>query len=96
MPAPVPVPVRRVIWARHQKGSSTSELAAQFGLVPRTVRGLIRRARERGIGGLAPDSTHPNQPSPSLHPAREAALRLRREHSYSHAPRSRSTTSPGA
>jgi transposase len=80
MPAPIPLPLRQAIWARYQQGSSTAELAEQFGLAPRTVRGLIRRARERGVEGLTPDSTHPDRPSPSPHPAREATLQLRREH----------------
>lgn len=80
MPAPVPLPLRQAIWTRHQQGASTSELAEQFGLAPRTVRGLIRRARERGVEGLTPDPTHSNRLSPSPYPAREAALQLRREH----------------
>lgn len=78
MPAPVPVPIRQAIWARHQEGVSTAVLADQFGLASRTVRGLIRRARERGVEGLKPDSTHP-RPAVSS-PAREEAVRLRREH----------------
>jgi transposase len=77
MPAPVPVPIRQAIWALHQQGASAGELAGRFGLAARTVRGLIQRGRERGAEGLAPDPTHPNPPP---HPAREAALRLRREH----------------
>jgi transposase len=80
MPAPVPVPIRQAIWALHQQGVSSGDLAERFGLAARTVRGLIRRGRERGAGGLAPDPTHPGQPSPEPRPAREAALRLRREH----------------
>ena len=80
MPAPVPVPIRQAIWARHQQGDSTAASADRFGLAPRTVRGLIRRARERGVDGLRPDSTHPTRPSPVSSPAREGALRLRREH----------------
>jgi transposase len=79
MPAPVPLPLRQTIWTRHLQGVSTSELADLFGLAPRTVRGLIRRARARGAEGLTPDSTHPN-PSPAPHPTRQEALRLRREH----------------
>ncbi|MFO0893313.1 MAG: helix-turn-helix domain-containing protein [Isosphaeraceae bacterium] len=78
MPAPVPVPIRQAIWELHQRGVPTGDLAARFGLAARTVRGLIRRGRERGADGLAPDPTHPVAAPP--HPAREAALRLRREH----------------
>jgi hypothetical protein len=78
MPAPLPVPIRQAIWALHQRGVPAGDLAERFGLAARTVRGLIQRGRDRGAGGLAPDPTHPKRPSP--HPAREAALRLRREH----------------
>ena len=80
MPAPVPVPIRQAIWALHQQGVSSADLADRFALTPRTVRGLIRRGHQRGAAGLAPDSTHPTRPSPWLHPARETALQLRREH----------------
>ena len=80
MPAPVPVPIRQAIWALHQRGLSAADLADRFALAPRTVRGLIRRARTRGVGGLAPDPTHPRQSPPPPHPARRAALQLRREH----------------
>jgi transposase len=80
MPAPVPVPVRQAIWVLHQRGSSAGELASQFGLATRTVRGLIRRASQRGIEGLDPDPTHPERPSPPPDPVRETALQLRRDH----------------
>jgi hypothetical protein len=80
MPAPVPMPIRQAIWALHQQGVSSADLADRFALAPRTVRGLIRRRRDRGPGGLPPDTTHPARATPPAHPAREAALRLRREH----------------
>src|SRR5205807_2244420 len=47
MPAPVPLPVRRAIWVRRQHGESVVELAAAFGLAPRTVRELLQRGRRR-------------------------------------------------
>ena len=79
MPAPVPLPVRQAILVRHDRGESTAEIAAAFGLAPRTVRGLTRRARDRGPGGLAPDPTTPRAAAPE-HPARAAAAALRRAH----------------
>jgi transposase len=79
VPAPVPLPVRQALWNRHQRGAPVSELSQAFGLPPRTVRGLLRRGRERGAAGLAPDPTRPATP-PRRHPAYEAALQLRREH----------------
>jgi hypothetical protein len=67
MPAPVPLPVRQALFDRHGRGESTAELAAAFGLAPRTVRGLLRRGR-LGAG------TH-WRPTPSAlpQPPREAA-----------------------
>ncbi len=79
MPGPVPLPIRQAISRRHQQGSPVSELAAAFGLAPRTVRGLIQRARG-GAEALAAARPGPARGSRAEHPARAAALRLRREH----------------
>ena len=78
MPAPVPVPIRESLWARHLRGATASELAEAFALPPRAVRDLLRRGRIRGPEGLAPDRPAPG-PRPE-HPARAAALLLRHEH----------------
>jgi hypothetical protein len=81
MPAPVPLPIRIALWRRHEHGASTEELGRDFGLAARTVRGLLRRGRERGEAGLAPDYRRlPDPPPPSAHPACGPALALRREH----------------
>src|SRR4051794_25631853 len=48
MPKPVPIPVRRKLFQRAQRGESLAGLAAAFGLAPRTVRHLVRRFRDRG------------------------------------------------
>jgi transposase len=78
MPAPVPVPIRQALWDRHQRGATAPELAEAFGLPARTVRDILRRGRLRGREGLAP---HRRAPAPRPeHPARAAALLLRREH----------------
>ena len=80
MPAPVPLPIRRTIWERLQRGESVAEVAAAFGLAPRTVRGLRQRGRRRGEQGLGPDSTRPHAAAPAGHPAYAPAVHLRREH----------------
>jgi len=79
MPAPVPLPVRQALFERHERGESATELAAAFALAPRTVRGLLRRGRQRGRDGLAADSTRAKAPA-AEHPARAAALQLREQH----------------
>ena len=55
MPAPVPVPVRQVIFQRWQKGASVPQLAEQLALPQRTVRHLVRRFAQRGHQAVAPD-----------------------------------------
>jgi transposase InsO family protein len=80
MPAPVPLPIRQAIWARHQANESVTELARTYGLAPRTVRGLIQRGRQRGVEGLAADPTVPAARERPNHPAYEAAIQLRRQH----------------
>jgi transposase len=80
MPAPVPLPIRRTLCERLRRGESVAEVAAAFGLAPRTVRGLRQRGRERGEAGLGPDPTRPRAAAPAGHPAYAPALLLRREH----------------
>jgi transposase len=80
MPASVPSPIRRALRGRLQRGESVAEVAAAFGLAPRTVRGLRQRGRERGEAGLGPDPTRPHAAAPAAHPAYAPALHLRREH----------------
>lgn len=81
MPRPIPVPVRRQIWQRSQKGAKTSQLARTFGLSPRTIRDLCRRFR---LGG--PDPLQPRYHAPPLpdhaKPKEyvEAVCSLRRQH----------------
>jgi hypothetical protein len=80
MPASVPLPIRRAVWERLTRGESVAEVAAAFGLAPRTVRGLRLRGRRRGEQGLGPDPTRPHAAAPAAHPAYAPALHLRREH----------------
>ena len=81
MPAPVPLPIRQALLRRSERGATTTELGQEFGLPARTVRGLLRRVRERGEEGLAPDYHRLPQPPPPLrHPAFPAAVLLRRQH----------------
>jgi hypothetical protein len=80
MPAPVPLPIRRAAWGRLSRGETVAEVAAAFGLAPRTVRDLRRRGRERGEAGLAPDPPRAGAAAAAAHPAHAAAVLLRREH----------------
>jgi transposase-like protein len=76
MPAAVPLPIRRAILRRLERGDSVAEVAAAFGLAPRTVRGI----RQRGEARLEPAPPRPPALDPSAHPAYAPALHLRREH----------------
>jgi transposase len=60
MPKPVPIPVRQKIWERAAQGESAASLAQFFDLSPRTVRHLLKRAREQGEAGLLPSYRGPS------------------------------------
>jgi transposase len=55
MPAPIPMPVRQVIFKRWRKGESVVILAKELNLSVRTVQHLIRRFDVRGQNGLETD-----------------------------------------
>lgn len=55
MPAPIPMPVRQVIFKRWRKGESVVVLAKELNLSVRTVQYLIRRFIARGQNGLETD-----------------------------------------
>src|SRR5262245_60493383 len=81
MPRAIPVPVRRVLWQRAQRGESTQALAEALGLRPRTVRSLCRRFRLEGAQAIPP-SYHAPPPPPHAKPAGcvEAVCQTRRDH----------------
>ena len=81
MPKPVPIPVRQKIWERAAQGESAASLALAFDLPPRTVRHLLKRARERGNPGLLPGYRAPSTPD-HAYPGevRKAVLASRRDH----------------
>lgn len=58
MPAPIPLPVRQVIFKRWRKGESVAILAEELKLSVRTVQHLIRRFAARGQSGVEPDYAH--------------------------------------
>src|SRR5262249_30443014 len=61
-----------------QQGRSLADLAASFGVCPRTVRHLLRRFREHGA--LEPAYDHCGRPSATPTPLIAEALRLRQQH----------------
>jgi putative transposase len=81
MPKPVPIPIREKLWERAALGESVASLAESYKLSPRTVRHLLKRAREHGDSGLLPgyrapsalDHAYPDE-------VREAVLASRRDH----------------
>lgn len=79
MPTAVPLPIRQAMSRRLRLGASAAELSQAFGIAPRTVRNLLRRWRERGEAGLAPDYHRPPDPA-GEHPALGPDLELRRQH----------------
>jgi transposase len=81
MPHAVPVPVRRTLWERAQRGDTTQALATAFGLAPRTVRALCRRFRLGGPDAILPRYRVPPPPPHAKPPESVAAVcQLRREH----------------
>jgi transposase len=81
MPAPVPVPVRQVLFQRWQKGASVVSLAEEFHLSERTVRHLVRRFAQRGKQGVAPDNARCAIKSvPTTNPVFQQAVKMREHH----------------
>jgi hypothetical protein len=58
MPAPIPLPVRQVIFKRWRKGESVAILAVEVKLSVRTVQQLIFSFDARGQSGVEPDYAH--------------------------------------
>src|SRR5262249_15262387 len=81
MPAPIPTPVRHVIFQRSRKGASVATLAEEFKLSERTVRHLVRRFDQRGQSGLVPDySRCATKSAAPASAARQKALQMRAQH----------------
>jgi hypothetical protein len=78
MPAPIPLPVRRVIQQRARRGQTAAAIARALRLCPRTVRQLLQRFRDQP-GSLAP-GYKPGPGRPDQHPLHAQALALRQQH----------------
>ena len=79
MPAPLPLPVRRLILQRARRGDTAAAIARDLGLCPRTVRHLVRRLAARP-DRLGPSYRPGPGPRPSDHPLYAQALALRQLH----------------
>jgi transposase len=79
MPRSLPLPLRRALCRRWQRGQGARDIADALGLAPRTVRRLLRRLRRGGPDALAPRYAVPRPPRDEA-PLRRAALDLRRRH----------------
>lgn len=80
MPRAVPLPIRRVIHRRVERGEDVSVVAEELQLPVRTVRNLVHSFRERDRD-LEPAYSHCGRPAAeSLSPMMERALALRQEH----------------
>src|ERR1700752_1664371 len=81
MPAPIPAPVRRVLFDRWSKGESVASLAESLQISRRTVRHLVRRFAERGRDGLATDySDCGTKKLPGDSAAFQQAIEMRKQH----------------
>jgi hypothetical protein len=80
MPRAIAVPIRRVSLERWKRGQTVSEIAAALGLLPRTVRRLLRQA-QGGQGSVAPAYGRCGWRRPWPNPRLYAdALEMRRQH----------------
>jgi Homeodomain-like domain len=81
MPRPIPMPLRHAILRRWHKGQSVSTIADAIGLVPRTVRHLVRRFQLQGDSAVAASYHHAETPEPRGSTALfQIAMQLRQEH----------------
>lgn len=81
MPRPTPMPLRQAILRRWHKGQAVSAIADAVGVVPRTVRHLVRRFRHDGDAAVAASYHYGGTPEPKgsrgLFPT---AIQLRQQH----------------
>jgi transposase len=81
MPSPIPVPLRRAILRRWQKGESVASLAEELRVSVRTVRHLVRRFAERGENGLEPDYARcATNKMPTNSDRFQKAIEMRKQH----------------
>jgi Helix-turn-helix domain len=78
MPPPVPLPLRRLIRRRADRGDSAAAIAAALRLCPRTVRHLLQDWRQQPQR-LEP-AYRPGPGRPADHPLYAQALALRAQH----------------
>jgi hypothetical protein len=79
MPRAIAVPVRRVVVRRWQRGQTAAEIATALGLVPRSVRHLLRQAAAGPDLTPAYDRCGRHRPA-ARQAVYEHALELRRQH----------------
>src|SRR5258708_22441989 len=81
MPAPLALPVRRILWQRFQRGQSASVIADALALPVRTVRHLLQRCRTQGLQGLSPAyDACGRKRAPAAETLRDQVCALRRDH----------------
>jgi hypothetical protein len=78
MPTPLPLPLRRLILRRADRGHSAAAIARALRLCPRTVRQLLQAFR-RQPQRLEP-AYRPGPGRPADHPLYAEALALRQQH----------------
>jgi len=79
MPRALPVPLRRVLWRRSQRGQSAAVIAAALGLSVRTVRHLLRRFGDSATT-LTPSYPRDTRHLPPQQEIFQAAVQLRQQH----------------
>ena len=81
MSCPTPMPLRHAILRRSQKGQSVSTIAEALGVVPRTVRHLVRRFRQDGDAAVAPSYHRAETSEPKgSRELFQSAVQLRQQH----------------
>jgi len=81
MPAPIPLPVRQLVFKRWRKGESVVTLAEELKLSLRTVQHLIRRFALRGQSAVEPDYPHcATNKLPTDSDSFQKAMQMRQQH----------------
>jgi transposase len=81
MSCPTPIPLRHAILRRWHKGQSVATIAQALGVVPRTVRHLVRRFRHEGDAAVAPSYHRAETPEPrGSRELFQTAVKLRQQH----------------